>query len=597
MTNPILKDAYPELLDEWDYEKNKGVNPETITTGSTRRIWWKCSNYGHSWDTPLSRRVISKSGCRICSNQEVLTGFNDLKTRYPDVAELWHPKLNDELLPSQVMPGSEKKYWWLGECGHEWDASVHNTVKGKRCPYCAGKRVLIGFNDLATTHPEVSKKWDYEKNIILSPQEVTFGSNKKIWWRCQNNHSWEKIINQQILMKNCPFEIIHSLKNSISATHPELLKEWYYEKNVGCHPESLTANSKKSVWWKCLTNGHSQKKMIKSWVKSGCSLCANGLSEKYPHLRNEWLSAKNDELGYCFDELLSRSTAKVWWKCPNNHEYEAVVHSRTREDGTGCPYCVSRRILSGFNDLETLRPDLMKEWDYEKNRKVGLIPVEISVSDVRQAWWKCLNKNHSWKTIVSARTFKNSSGCPFCVNRQTIPGDNDFATLRKNMLVQWDYGKNSEDGLFPDKIPPFTNVKVWWTCSLNHSYYISPNAKKPECHKCWNGSASKDEKKLAKFIEELIGADKVIRGDRTVIPPRELDIYIPSLNLAFEYNGIYWHDKDLFLDDLKNSTFKSKERIKSRDCENLGIDLIHIWEDDWLDDETAIKTAVETLLV
>lgn len=73
------------------------------------------------------------------------------------------------------------------------------------------------------------------------------------------------------------------------------------------------------------------------------------------------------------------------------------------------------------------------------------------------------------------------------------------------LLNEWDYEKNKEDKIFPDEIPPYFNAKAWWTCSVGYSYFISPNAKKPECHKCWNGSASKDEKRLTKFIEELIG--------------------------------------------------------------------------------------------
>lgn len=597
--NPLVKDACPDLLKEWDYEKNKDVDADRITTGSNKAVWWKCLKYGHEWEAPVARRASTKtpSKCPFCANLKVLAGFNDLETRYPDVAKLWHPGLNGDLLPSQVMPGSEKKYYWLGECGHEWDASVYNTVKGKRCPYCAGRKVLIGFNDLYTTHPEISKKWDHEKNGDLTPSLITAGSNKKIWWKCDNGHSWERIVSKQIY-QNCPFEVSYSSQiNKLSQTHPELLKEWDYEKNKNYSPESLTATSKRTVWWKCSAKGHIQRKMIKNWVKSGCSLCVNGLAENYPYLRNEWVFEKNDELGFDFDQLLSRSTAKAWWKCSNNHEYRAVVHSRTRDNSSNCPYCANRTFLSGFNDLETLCPELMKEWDYEKNKEIGLDPSEMITSSIEHAWWKRLKKGHSWRTIVSARTSKDLSGCPFCSNRQIISGDNDFATLRKDLLDQWDFEKNSAINIFPDKIAPNTNMKIWWKCSIGHSYFISPNAKKPECHKCWNGFASKDEKKLAEFIEELIGVDKVVRSDRTVIPPRELDIYVPSLNVAFEYNGIYWHDKGLFLEDLKNNTYFSKERIKSRDCEILGINVVHIWEDDWLDDEDLVKDQVKSLLL
>lgn len=596
---PLIEEACPDLLKEWNYEKNQNIDPSLLTIGSSKKVWWKCVKYGHEWETKIVSRTRENkpAGCLICANQKVLAGFNDLKTRYPDVAELWHPELNKDLQPSQIMPGSQKNRWWLGSCGHEWEATPDNVVRGKRCPYCANRKVLQGFNDLATLYPHVVESWDYAKNGELTPCSVVAKSNKKVWWKCANDHSWEKKVNEQILMKNCPFEVLYTSKNSISKTHPEILKNWLFEKNVDSSVENLTAMSKKSVWWKC-NNGHITKKVIKNWVKSGCSLCKSGLAEKHPELRAEWNFEKNDETGHDFDSLLLSSTIKVWWKCLEyGHNYEAVVHSRTRQNASGCPFCSKYAILAGFNDLKTLRPELMKEWDYEKNEKRLLNPSELSCYSTEQVWWKCLNKGHSWATIISARTGKKGNGCPFCSNKQIMPGDNDFATLRKDLLLQWDYAKNSIINILPDQIAPYASTKVWWKCDNGHSYYAAPNVKKDECHKCWNGNVSRDEKKLAEFVEQLIGVDRVVRNDRTVLAPRELDIYIPSLKIAIEYNGVYWHDKKLYLDDLNNNTFHSKEQQKTRDCEILGIYVLHVWEDDWLNDEEQVKEHMRKLLL
>ena len=108
---------------------------------------------------------------------------NSLGKTYPELASEWHPTMNGKLTPEDITFGSGKKVWWLGKCGHEWEARINNRVyKSQDCPYCAGRKVLVGFNDLCTTHPELAKEWHPTKNGDLLPQEVTAASKKNIWW-------------------------------------------------------------------------------------------------------------------------------------------------------------------------------------------------------------------------------------------------------------------------------------------------------------------------------------------------------------------------------------------------------------------------------
>ena len=58
---------------------------------------------------------------------------------------------------------SNVKVWWLGQCGHEWQASTSHRYRGRGCPYCCNNAVLPGFNDLSTTNPNLAKEWDYSK--------------------------------------------------------------------------------------------------------------------------------------------------------------------------------------------------------------------------------------------------------------------------------------------------------------------------------------------------------------------------------------------------------------------------------------------------
>ena len=113
---------------------------------------------------------------------------NSLKIMVPEVAKQLSTR-NFPLLPKNISYGSNKKVWWRGECGHEWQASPHSRT-GKNspgCPYCSGNRVLAGFNDLASRFPEIAAEWS-EKNYPLRPDEVTAFSNKKAWWKGKCGH-------------------------------------------------------------------------------------------------------------------------------------------------------------------------------------------------------------------------------------------------------------------------------------------------------------------------------------------------------------------------------------------------------------------------
>ena len=114
----------------------------------------------------------NKTQCPYCSNQKILPGFNDLKTTYPDIAQEWDETKNT-IEPSSIGAGSGKKAWWMCSKGHEWEAVIATRTKKKvGCPYCSGRKVYQGFNDLSTTHPELAQQWDWQSNSGLRPEDI-----------------------------------------------------------------------------------------------------------------------------------------------------------------------------------------------------------------------------------------------------------------------------------------------------------------------------------------------------------------------------------------------------------------------------------------
>ena len=99
--------------------------------------------------------------------------------------------------------------------------------------------------------------------------------------------------------------------------------------------------------------------------------------------------------------------------------------------------------------------------------------------------------------------------------------------------------------------------------------------------------SSCEEKSLLNFIKSIYDGE-IIENDRKVLEGKELDIFLPNLNIAFEFNGIYWHNEF--------NKHKKYHQEKSLKCIENGIQLIHIWEDDWLYKNEIIKDFIKSKL-
>ncbi|MFI8705479.1 zinc-ribbon domain-containing protein [Bacillus sp. NPDC077411] len=266
----------------------------------------------------------------------------------------WHPYKNGDLLPHMILKGSKKKVWWKCTKDHEWEAAVDSRVNRKtRCPYCINKKTSPE-NSLVFTYPEIATEWDYDKNGSLSPKDVVAGSSRRIWWKCKKGHEWKnRVVHRTARNQKCPYclGLKASPENNLFITHPDLVKEWDYNKNINITPYEVTYGSIKKVWWKC-KKGHEWETSVNSRTthKQGCPYCSNRkvcsdncLTTTKPLLSKEWHPIKNSPLTP--SNVLAGSTKKVWWVCQKGHEWEATINSRSR--GSGCPHCYKLRRKKG----------------------------------------------------------------------------------------------------------------------------------------------------------------------------------------------------------------------------------------------------------
>lgn len=374
---------------------------------------------------------------QIVSNYLHLEKENSLAAKDPHLAAEWHPTQNGFVTPELVSHASGKKFWWLGACGHEWQMSVDARSHGNGCPICAGKQVLIGYNDLETTHPAIAAEWDYAKNAPRVPTEVTYGSSKKVWWLCCEGHSYEATPSNRSLGKGCPIcanvrkgATRHSnhiqQHDCLAVTHPALCYEWHHERNGAITPNNVTRGSEHKVWWLC-ANGHDYQATIANRVHGrGCPVCAgkkivagiNDLVTKNPDLYADWDGDKNSEV----PQLISpNSHKKVWWKCHVcGHQWQATIHSRN--SGVGCPMCARKhtgmthrtRALNIKGSLADRNPALAAQWHPVRNG--ALTPSAVTAGCDQKAWWVCPVCQYEWYASIGSRN--RGHGCPRCCKQK-----------------------------------------------------------------------------------------------------------------------------------------------------------------------------------
>lgn len=108
-----LVDNYPELVKEWDFLKNKDVDPESISQSSIISVHWKCKRCNYKWRARISNRTKLGRGCPSCAGKVVMKGKNDLETTAPHLARQWNFNKNGSLTPRDVSIGQRKKYGGL----------------------------------------------------------------------------------------------------------------------------------------------------------------------------------------------------------------------------------------------------------------------------------------------------------------------------------------------------------------------------------------------------------------------------------------------------------------------------------------------------
>ena len=283
-----LASKRPDLAEEWDYERNKGIKnkygeqlfPSNVGVKSNKKVWWhkfvekNGKIFELPWDATICHRTRTdrEGGCPYIGNspKKVLKGFNDMASNYPKLAEQWSPQ--NPIGPDEVMKGCNKIYKWNlkyydekknKEFLFEWEAAPSwRKPDGSDNVYLSNKRAWPGYNDLVSCYPEIAKEWDYKKNINIRIEDVCYMSEKKYYWikkiknpdGSEEYHSWRQSPYLRTVMgRGCPAEGHNQFSlrkgyNDFETLYPELAKTWNYSRNDN-NPDDYQVGSPKEVLW------------------------------------------------------------------------------------------------------------------------------------------------------------------------------------------------------------------------------------------------------------------------------------------------------------------------------------------------------------
>ena len=444
-----LAEARPDLAKEWNYEKNGDLRPEDVSCGSNKKVWWKLP-----YDVP-------------------------------------------DDYPVEHLRGKHFEF--------EWEATIYSRNDGRNCPYLKGKAICPGFNDLATTNPELAAQWHPTKNGDLRPSQVAANSNRKVWWTYSHNDKttgkhfefeWKAAICSRNNGASCPYlsgKAVNHNFNDLATINPELATQWHPTKNGDLKPSQVTTNTNKKVWWLLSYDVPDDYPIVSlrgkhfdfEWEAgignrnkgTGCPYLSgravysgfNDLATTNPKLAAQWHPTKNGDLRP--SQVAANSNRKVWWICPYDDtntgkhfdfEWQALISDRN--SGSDCPYLNGQAVWAGFNDLETTNPELAAQWHPTKNK--NLKPTQVTANSSNKIWWICpyddpKTKKHfdfEWESIIANRN--SGIGCPYLSGQSVWYGFNDLATINPELAAQWHPTKNKD--LKPTQIAAKSNKKVWW---------------------------------------------------------------------------------------------------------------------------------------
>ena len=337
----------------------------------------------------------------------------------------------------------------------------------------------------------------------------------------------------------------------------------------------------------CPKHGHFKQNIKDHMNGHGCCKCANERKSEekkrkysYDELIKDSSNVHGNKYSYPLQEI------KYFYDectiiCPIHGEFKQKInyHIQMKQ---GCPKCGMEKFhLAKKYDIDKVI-SLFNEINVNNNFEFIVESYENMNSP---SLFKCKTCNNEFRRPLSVFINSNNT-CPYC--NKEINSKNRFKTTEEfineaNIVHNFYYDYS---------ITNYTKSKeyVEIICPEHGVFKIEANSHL-QGHGCplHNCNVSKQETELANYVISLVGEENVILNSKKILNSKqELDIYLPKFNLAFEFNGLYWHNE---LNKDKNYHLN-----KTNECNSQGIRLFHVFEDEWIHKKEIIKSMISNIL-
>lgn len=322
-------------------------------------------------------------------------------------------------------------------------------------------------------HPKLVAEWHPARNVDLFPYEVRAGSNRRIWWKCEEgpDHEWQATPSHRLgtIHQRCPFCAGRrvSVTNSLKNIAPALARELHPTKNGALSAAKVSSGVSTWLWWRCPAGPqHVYRARVSDRVRRdvGCPFCArkrlareHSLAVVAPAIARRWDAKKNGSLAP--SAVSARSSSYAWFRCASRarHSFRTKISRMVADDR--CPYCEGWELAKD-GSLAARRPDLAAEWHSKKNG--SRTPSQVSYRWVDEAWWQCPNgRDHLYRASVWERVMRGR-GCPYCSGKR-LSITNSLSARFPELAREWHPKKNA--ALRPSAITATDHRVVWWRCA------------------------------------------------------------------------------------------------------------------------------------
>ena len=482
-----LANTNPKLAKEWHPVKNGRITPNDVSAGCSDKVWWLLPyddpNTGKHFDFEWEASIASRNsgvGCPFFAGR-CWTGFNDIATTNPGILK-YYDYYKNEMKPELLTQGGHEKVWWICDYGHSFKSSISVQCKKFSCPVCNKER--------QTSFPEQAIFY-YVRQVFpdavngdktaLDGLELDIFIPSLVMGIEYDGSAWHKNIKKDVKKEQkCRqkgVKLIRVREDDCEKFESDSVRLYRYKYgdwktlDTIIHEICLELSGKNVD----VSIDRDIQKIETMYVAHKRN---NSVAVTNPELFSLWHPTKNAGLSL---RHFSHGSEKIaWWKDAYGHEYKCAINRMTR-GGEHCPYCSNRKLLKGFNDLQTRFPNIASEWDYERNE--SLKPSDVLYNKGKY-WFKCSTCGNIWRAYLANRTrVNNPTGCPSCGNRKMVDLKKKNNTLSKRyptLAAEWNYEKN--DNLKPSDVNTSSKTRVWWKCPEGHEWEASI------CHRTYRKS-------------------------------------------------------------------------------------------------------------